>query len=53
MNFIKSIMSGTEYQLYEGTVNSTPDYTLWSWCRSYFKGISAIIELQVYSVTCC
>jgi hypothetical protein len=38
---------------YIGTVNSTSDYTLWTLSRSYFKGISANIELQVYSVTCC
>jgi hypothetical protein len=34
------------------TVNSTSDYTLWTLYRSYFKGISANIELQVYNVTC-
>jgi hypothetical protein len=36
-----------------GTVNSTSDYTLWTLYLSYFKGISANIELQVYGVTCC
>jgi hypothetical protein len=35
------------------TVNSTSDYTLWTLYRSYFKGISANIELQIYSLTCC
>jgi hypothetical protein len=29
------------------------DYTLWTFYHSYFKGISANIALQVYSVTCC
>jgi hypothetical protein len=28
-----------------GTANSTSDYTLWTLHRSYFKGISANIEL--------
>jgi hypothetical protein len=32
---------------------SPSDYTLWTLYRSYSKGISANIELQVYSVTCC
>jgi hypothetical protein len=36
-----------------GTVNSTSDYTFWTLYRSYFKGISANIELQVYSFTSC
>jgi hypothetical protein len=36
-----------------GTVKCTSDYTLLTWYRSYSKGISANIELQVYSVTCC
>jgi hypothetical protein len=31
----------------------TSDYTFWTLNRSYFKDISANIELQVYSVTCC
>jgi hypothetical protein len=35
------------------TVNSTSDYTLCTYYHSYFKGISANIELKVYSVTCC
>jgi hypothetical protein len=34
-------------------VNSTSDYMLWTLYRSYFKGISGNIELQVHSVTCC
>jgi hypothetical protein len=33
--------------------DSTSEYTLWALYRSYFKRISANIELQVYSVTCC
>jgi hypothetical protein len=36
-----------------GTINSTSDWTLWTLYRSYFKGITTNIELQVYSVTCC
>jgi hypothetical protein len=35
------------------TVNSTSVYTHWALYRSYFKGISANIELRVYRVTCC
>jgi hypothetical protein len=35
------------------TVNNTSDHTLWTLYRSYFKGISANIELQVYSVMYC
>jgi hypothetical protein len=35
------------------TVNSTSNHTLWYLFRSYFKGISANIELQVYGKTCC
>jgi cell division septum initiation protein DivIVA len=35
------------------TVNRTSDYTLWTLCRSYFNGISANMELRVYSVTWC
>jgi hypothetical protein len=39
------------------TVNSTSDYmnykTLNTLNRSYFKGISANIELHLYSLTCC
>jgi hypothetical protein len=35
------------------TVHSTSDYTLWNMYRSYFKGISAHIKLQMYNVTCC
>jgi hypothetical protein len=31
------------------TVDSTSVYTLWILYRSYFKDISANIELQVYS----
>jgi hypothetical protein len=31
----------------EYTVNNTSDYILWALYRSYFKGISANIELQV------
>jgi hypothetical protein len=31
-----------------GTVNSTSDYTLWTLYRSYFKGGSANIKLQMY-----
>jgi hypothetical protein len=27
--------------------------TLWTLCHSYFKDISANIELQMYSLTCC
>jgi hypothetical protein len=46
-------MSRTKIQLEYGTVNSTSDYTLKTLYRSYFKGISANSELQVYSVTCC
>jgi hypothetical protein len=34
-----------------GTVNGTSDYTLWTLCRSYFKGISANIEVQMRSMT--
>jgi hypothetical protein len=34
-----------------GTVNSTSDCTLRILYRSYFKGISSNIVLQVYSVT--
>jgi hypothetical protein len=33
------------------SLNSTLDCTLWTLYRSYFKGISANIELQVYSET--
>jgi hypothetical protein len=36
-----------------GTVNSTSDHGLWTLYRSYFKGIKASIELEMYSVTCC
>jgi hypothetical protein len=32
---------------------STTHQTVWTLYRSYFKGISANIEQQVYSVTCC
>jgi hypothetical protein len=39
--------------MYVCTVNSTSDYTLWTLYHSYFKGISANIELQLYSMTCC
>jgi hypothetical protein len=35
------------------TVNITSDYTIWTLYRYYFKGISANIELQVYSETRC
>jgi hypothetical protein len=35
------------------TVNSTPDYTLRTFHRSYFKSVRSNIELQVYSVTIC
>jgi hypothetical protein len=35
------------------TVYGTSDYTLWNLYCSYFNGISASIELQVYSVTYC
>jgi hypothetical protein len=35
------------------TVNSTSDYTLRTLYRSYFNGIRANIELQVYSMMCC
>jgi hypothetical protein len=35
------------------TTNSTSDYTIWTYYRSYFKEISANIKLQVYCVTCC
>jgi hypothetical protein len=31
----------------DGTVNSTSDYTLWTLYRSYFKGISANVELLI------
>jgi hypothetical protein len=31
----------------------SPNHTLWTLYRSYFKVIRANIELQVYSVTCC
>jgi hypothetical protein len=34
-----------------GTVKSSSDYTLWTLYRSYFKIMSADIELKVYSVT--
>jgi hypothetical protein len=35
-------------------VQSTAHQTIhWTLCRSYFKGISANIELQVYSETRC
>jgi hypothetical protein len=34
------------------TVNNTSDYTLKTSYCSYFKGISANIELQMYNVTC-
>jgi hypothetical protein len=34
------------------TVNSRSDYTLWTLYRSYSRGISANIELQVYRMTC-
>jgi hypothetical protein len=34
------------------TLNSTLDYALWTLYQSYFKGYTANIELQVYSVTC-
>jgi hypothetical protein len=36
-----------------GTINSSSDYTLWTFYRSFFMDIRANIELQVYSVTCC
>jgi hypothetical protein len=32
---------------------STLDYTLWTLYRSYFKGINANIDLQMYSETSC
>jgi hypothetical protein len=35
------------------TVNSTSEYTLSTFFSSYLKGVSANIELQAYSVTCC
>jgi hypothetical protein len=35
------------------TVKGTSDYILWTLYRSYFKGISANIELSVYSETSC
>jgi hypothetical protein len=35
------------------TDNSTSDYTLWTLYLSYFKGFSANIELQVYSLVRC
>jgi hypothetical protein len=35
------------------TVNSTSDCTLWALYHSYFSGISANIELQVYSMMSC
>jgi hypothetical protein len=35
------------------TVYSSSDYTISNLYRSYFKGISVDIELQVYNVTCC
>jgi hypothetical protein len=37
----------------ECTVDSTSDYTFSTLYRSYFKSISANIELQVYSETSC
>jgi hypothetical protein len=39
-------------QPYDCTVNSTSDYALWTLDRTYYKGISANIELQVHIVTC-
>jgi hypothetical protein len=38
--------------MYKPFLNSTSDYALWTLYRSYFQGISANIELQVYNVTC-
>jgi hypothetical protein len=35
-------------QTWRSTVNSTSDYTLWAFHRSYYKDISVNIELQVY-----
>jgi hypothetical protein len=35
------------------TVNSPLDITLWTLYRSYFRGISAIIELEGYNVMGC
>jgi hypothetical protein len=35
------------------TVNATSDHTLWTLYRSHYKGISAKIELQMYSETSC
>jgi hypothetical protein len=40
-------------QWYVCTVNSTSDYTLSTFYRSYFNGISANIKLKVYNVLCC
>jgi hypothetical protein len=50
VNFFFGILISYRYLC---TVNSISDYTLWTLYRFYFKGISANIELQVYSVTCC
>jgi hypothetical protein len=36
-----------------GTVNNIWKYTLWTLPRSYFKGISDNIELQMYTMMCC
>jgi hypothetical protein len=43
--FTNRFILGTDAQ-------STTHYTLWTVYRSYFKGISANIELRMYSVTC-
>jgi hypothetical protein len=46
------VLSRTPHET-TGIVNSTLDYTLLTLQRSYFVGISANIELRMYSVRCC
>jgi hypothetical protein len=41
------------YSLALRLLQSTAHQTLWTLFRYYFKGISANLELQVYSVMCC
>jgi hypothetical protein len=48
-----SLFFVTDVSTHRRTANSIPDYTLKTLYSSYFKGISASIELEVYGVTCC
>jgi carbonic anhydrase len=39
--------------LFHSLFLQSANYTLWTWYRFYLLGISADIELQVYSMMCC